>query len=188
MPRIRRVVCARRLAVGGGAECGYGGARRRICRNAGAQGLLGPQGTGVLLCRDRARPIMAGGTGSESRNQAMPETLPDALEAGTHNIPGIAGLLAGLRYVKRRGLESIDAHERKLKGLMCRKLAGISGLEVFSSPTAQSGVLSVRSGKLGSEEIAAALGARGVAVRAGTRYLRVHCAIFVLAFQQRRRD
>lgn len=137
----------------------------------GHKGLLGPQGTGVLLCRDRARPIMAGGTGSESRNQAMPETLPDALEAGTHNIPGIAGLLAGLRYVKRRGLELIDAHERKLKGLMCRKLAGISGLEVFSSPTAQSGVLSVRSGKLGSEEIAAALGARGVAVRAG-----LHCA------------
>ena len=48
-------------------------------------------------------PILEGGTGSESLKQAMPEFLPDRLEAGTHNIAGVAGLLEGLRFVRRRG-------------------------------------------------------------------------------------
>ena len=61
----------------------------------GHKGLLGPQGTGVLICGAPALPIMAGGTGSASREQDMPASLPDRLEAGTHNIPGIAGLLEG---------------------------------------------------------------------------------------------
>ena len=137
----------------------------------GHKGLLGPQGTGVLLCRGRAEPIMAGGTGSESRSQSMPQSLPDALEAGTHNIPGIAGLLAGLRYVERCGLEAIDSRERALKALMCRRLEAAPGLEVFASDGAQAGVLSVRSRAIGSEELAAALAEKGVAVRAG-----LHCA------------
>ncbi len=139
----------------------------------GHKGLLGPQGTGVLLCRGDAKPIMAGGTGSESRNQNMPQTLPDALEAGTHNIPGIAGLLAGTRWVRRRGLEAIERHERRLKDLMAERLAGVPELELFVSDESgeQSGVLSVRGLRMGSEELAAALGERGVAVRAG-----LHCA------------
>lgn len=139
----------------------------------GHKGLLGPQGTGVLLCRGEVKPIMAGGTGSDSRSQSMPETLPDALEAGTHNIPGIAGLLAGLRWIKRRGLGAIERHERRLKDVLAGRLEGTPGLEVFSSaePSAQAGVLSVRSARIGSEELAEALAVRGVAVRAG-----LHCA------------
>ncbi len=139
----------------------------------GHKGLYGPQGTGVLLCRDFAEPIMAGGTGSESRNQTMPEFLPDRLEAGTHNIPGIAGLMAGVRFVRSRGTENIAAHEMKLTALLAEKLKTVPGLEVFASEDggAQSGVLSVRHEQIGSEELGDMLGKAGVCVRAG-----LHCA------------
>ena len=83
----------------------------------------------------------------------------------------LAGLLAGLRYVERCGLEAIDSRERALKALMCRRLEAAPGLEVFASDGAQAGVLSVRSRAMGSEELAAALAEKGVAVRAG-----LHCA------------
>ena len=63
----------------------------------GHKGLLGPQGTGILLCFAQPEPLLYGGTGSQSMLQTMPEQLPDRLEAGTHNVPGIAGLLAGIR-------------------------------------------------------------------------------------------
>jgi len=65
----------------------------------GHKGLLGPQGTGILLCFAQPKPLLCGGTGSQSVLQDMPEELPDRLEAGTHNVPGIAGLLAGIRYL-----------------------------------------------------------------------------------------
>ena len=61
----------------------------------GHKGLYGPQGTGLLLCGDGAEPLLEGGTGSVSLSQEMPDFLPDRLEAGTHNIAGIAGLLEG---------------------------------------------------------------------------------------------
>ena len=63
----------------------------------GHKGLYGPQGTGLLLCGHEAQPLLEGGTGSQSLLQHMPQELPDRLEAGTHNMPGIAGLLEGLR-------------------------------------------------------------------------------------------
>ena len=62
----------------------------------GHKGLLGPQGTGLLLCGRDPEPLMQGGTGSISAEQDMPDFLPDRIEAGTHNMPGIAGLLAGI--------------------------------------------------------------------------------------------
>lgn len=61
----------------------------------GHKGLYGPQGTGLLLCAHDAAPLLYGGTGSASLEQTMPDFLPDRLEAGTHNMPGIAGLEAG---------------------------------------------------------------------------------------------
>ena len=78
----------------------------------GHKGLYGPQGTGVLLCGDGQipRPLLEGGTGSISLSQEMPDFLPDRLEAGTHNMPGIAGLLAGVRFVRRQGTQTILRH------------------------------------------------------------------------------
>lgn len=69
----------------------------------GHKGLLGPQGTGLLLCREGADPLLFGGTGSQSRLTEMPDALPERLEPGTMNVPGIAGLTEGIRYLNRRG-------------------------------------------------------------------------------------
>lgn len=57
----------------------------------GHKGLYGPQGTGLLLCKRTGKPVLYGGTGSVSVSANMPDFLPDRLEAGTHNVPGIAG-------------------------------------------------------------------------------------------------
>lgn len=139
----------------------------------GHKGLYGPQGTGLLLCNAPARPIMAGGTGSESKLQDMPEFLPDRLEAGTHNIPGIAGLLEGIRFVRRNGEKRILAHELMHIRALAEDLKKLGEIEVFDSPDlkAQAGVLSFRWSKWDCEELAEALGRRSIAVRAG-----LHCA------------
>ena len=79
----------------------------------GHKWLYGPQGTGLLLCAAEAEPLLFGGTGSQSRRQEMPQDLPDRLEAGTHNMPGIAGLLEGIRFVRGLGTEEIARRERQ---------------------------------------------------------------------------
>lgn len=139
----------------------------------GHKGLYGPQGTGLLLCGQAAEPLLLGGTGSLSRQQTMPEALPDRLEAGTHNMPGIAGLLAGMQFVKHHGVERIAEAERRLTELAAGHLAELPGVEVFAAnrPTDQTGVLSFRVKGMDSEAVGAALGRRGFALRAG-----LHCA------------
>ena len=84
----------------------------------GHKGLFGPQGTGILLCGADALPLMSGGSGSDSISQTMPDYLPDRLEAGTHNVCGVAGLLAGIKYVSEIGTDAILAHERALLARM----------------------------------------------------------------------
>ncbi len=139
----------------------------------GHKGLYGPQGTGLLLCDSPARPVLEGGTGSDSVNQSMPEFLPDRLEAGTHNVAGIAGLLEGLRYVRRRGVRDIGAHESRLIRRLGAGLAKLPGVQVFRAedPAAQAGVLSFRLEGRDCEEVGERLGDRGFALRAG-----LHCA------------
>lgn len=141
----------------------------------GHKGLYGPQGTGVLLCGDGVpvRPLLEGGTGSLSVQQEMPDFLPDRLEAGTHNVPGIAGLLAGVRYVRRRGLEKILDRERRLTRQMAGGLREIPGLRIYAaaSPCRQAGVLSLTAEGVDAEALGSALAERGIAVRAG-----LHCA------------
>ncbi len=139
----------------------------------GHKGLYGPQGTGLLLCGTEAEPLLHGGTGSQSLLQAMPSELPDRLEAGTHNMPGIAGLEEGLRFVKRRGIAAIAAHERQLARRCARRVAALPGAEVFFSEDdgAQTGVFSFRAAGVDCEELGEALAAHGAAVRAG-----LHCA------------
>lgn len=139
----------------------------------GHKGLYGPQGTGLLLCGMDPQPLLEGGTGSESRLQSMPTFLPDRLEAGTHNIAGVAGLLEGLRFVRRRGVENIAAQESLLIRQMGERLADVPGVQVFlaENSRAQSGVLSFRVDGWDCEALGEALGDRGIAVRAG-----LHCA------------
>lgn len=141
----------------------------------GHKGLYGPQGTGALLCREDVltRPLLEGGTGSQSIQQRMPDFLPDRLEAGTLNMPGIAGLLAGIRYVRRGGLEKILAHEKHLTQMTVQGLETLPGLRLFVSPGLrnQTGVLSLTAEGVDVENMGSALAERGIAVRAG-----IHCA------------
>lgn len=137
----------------------------------GHKGLLGPQGTGILLCSSEAAPLLFGGSGSESREQEMPPYLPDRLEAGTQNVCGIAGLLAGIEYVRARGTEEILRHERALLRQSAAILRG-ADCELFTEEGRnQTGVLSLRSPRMDCELLAAQLGERGICVRSG-----LHCA------------
>lgn len=136
----------------------------------GHKGLYGPQGTGLLLCGEKGKPLMYGGTGSDSKLRTMPDYVPDMLEAGTHNVCGIAGLLEGLRFVKNHDPLNILKHEQQLLTELKKELAEIPGLTLFSGEN-QAGVLSVRASKHESEEFASMLNDRGVCVRAG-----LHCA------------
>lgn len=141
----------------------------------GHKGLYGPQGTGVLLCGGEVptRPLLEGGTGSLSIQQQMPDFLPDRLEAGTHNMPGVAGLLAGVRYVRRRGLDKILDHEKQLARLAVQGLEALPGLRLYASPGLrdQTGVLSLTAEEKDAESLGEALAERGFAVRSG-----IHCA------------
>ena len=140
----------------------------------GHKGLYGPQGTGLLLCGGGAvRTLLEGGTGSASLQQEMPEFLPDRLEAGTHNIPGAAGLLEGLRFVLRKGTGTILRHEQGLCARAAEGLARMDGVTVFAapSPEGQGGVLSFTAEGTDCEDVGQALGRMGIAVRAG-----LHCA------------
>ena len=138
----------------------------------GHKGLLGPQGTGLLLCGAEAEPLLAGGSGSDSLEQSMPACLPDRLEAGTHNVPGAAGLTAGMNYVLERGTDSIAAHEQALLASLIDALSALDGVELFAGdPGTQSGVLSFRLRTMDCEEAAQRLAEYGVCVRSG-----LHCA------------
>lgn len=140
----------------------------------GHKGLYGPQGTGLLLCRAPVTVLMEGGTGSGSALQKMPDFLPDRLEAGTHNVPGIAGLLEGLRFVRRCGVERIGAQEARLVRHMARRLGQIRGVRVFTQErthACQSGVLSFVPEGVDCEEAGTRLARMGFAVRCG-----LHCA------------
>jgi len=134
----------------------------------GHKGLLGPQGTGLLLCKAGGEPLLYGGTGSASRDQVMPQELPDRLEAGTLNVPGYGGLREGLRYLNRVTPEALGKREHRLMEQCLRGLQK-AGMEVFSGEH-QSGTVSFRCG-MDCEEAAALLARQGIAVRAG-----LHCA------------
>lgn len=134
----------------------------------GHKGLLGPQGTGILLCAEPGKPLLYGGTGIASREKVMPQQTPERLEAGTLNVPGIAGLGAGLRHIRQQGRENIFRREQ---AQMRQCVLGLKklGMRVFSGPH-QAGTVSFVSGQ-DPEEAAQELASQGIAVRAG-----LHCA------------
>ena len=132
----------------------------------GHKGLLGPMGTGLLLCNRLPKPLLFGGTGSESENQSMPDFLPDMAEAGTLNVPGFAGLTAGIRLVLQEGAEQIGRREAALAAYTASEL-GKLGYEVFSGKN-QAGTVSFR-GKTDCQTLCDRY--PDIALRAG-----LHCA------------
>jgi len=102
----------------------------------GHKGLLGPPGTGGLLISPHVdvgciRPTVCGGTGSRSEFEEQPDMLPDKFESGTPNGVGIAGLAAGIGYVRERGIEAIRAHEQSLTHMLIEGLMTIPGVTVY---------------------------------------------------------
>lgn len=142
---------------------------------AAHKGLYAPMGTGLLLCRHTGLlPLVRGGTGSRSLYPEQPEELPDRLESGTPNVPGICGILAGLRFVRQRGRNAIYHHEITLLQQAYDRLQGVPGVRLYTPrPTVGNSapVLSVNVTGYTSEQLAGKLDENRVAVRAG-----LHCA------------
>ena len=103
----------------------------------GHKGLMGPQGTGGIVWKpefaEAVSPFITGGTGSRSHEETQPELMPDKFEAGTPNLPGIAGLDAAFDWLETTGIENIHAKEEKLGRLLEEKLKAIDGLRLLGS-------------------------------------------------------
>lgn len=141
----------------------------------GHKALFGPQGTGILLCckNIRLKTLIEGGTGSNSEFLEQPDFLPDRYESGTLNVPGIAGLLEGLRFITHIGISNIAEHEREILKKIACGLCEIPEIELFypDRPGKIAGVLSFRCKNIGTEELADRYASQNVCVRAG-----LHCA------------
>jgi selenocysteine lyase/cysteine desulfurase len=142
----------------------------------GHKGLLGPQGTGVLYVAPGVDlvTLLEGGTGTHSEQRGMPAELPEALEAGTLNTPGIAGLAAGARYLVERGVADVRRAEEEILAGLLPDLLSIPGLIVYG-PRGVVGRVAVVSfnleGRDGAHVGFALDEAYGIAVRVG-----LHCA------------
>ena len=146
----------------------------------GHKGLLGPLGTGALYIRPglekQLRPLKEGGTGSNSEVPTQPEFLPDRYESGSHNVIGIAGLNAGVKYLLERGIDALRAHELELIEAFLALTADIDGLTVYgpTRPAQRVGVFSVSIDGFEPAELAAVLEEQfGLLTRPG-----LHCAPF----------
>jgi cysteine desulfurase family protein len=139
---------------------------------AGHKGLLGIQGSGVLLLSSRANPgpFLFGGTGSLSFTQEMPDFLPDGLEAGTLNYPAILSLFEGVNYLTVHQ-EEIAQHLKRLTATLIRGLKKIPQIRVYSYPN-PCGIVALAHQKHPSEYLSMLLSKKyDIATRGG-----LHCA------------
>lgn len=144
---------------------------------AGHKGLYGPMGTGLLVINSDKlpEPLTQGGTGSVSRSLEQPDVLPDKYESGTPNLPGIAGLNEGIKFVLGRGEERLLQYEARLAGQLYDGLARMPEVVLYTAPPrleTHVPVISFNIEGADCEEVAALLDSHfGIAVRAG-----LHCA------------
>ena len=141
----------------------------------GHKGLLGPLGTGVLYIapgvEDRLLPIRQGGTGTRSDEDTQPTSLPDRYESGNLNVPGIAGLGAGVSQILSWGISTIEKQARELTS---RLLCEMNGCTFYGPPTAsqRAGIVSLNLAGYDPQELASLLDAQwSIQTRAG-----LHCA------------
>ncbi len=140
----------------------------------GHKGLMGPQGVGGIYVREGVdlSPLRTGGSGIHSRDKVHPQEMPDALEAGTLNVHGIAGLNAALDFI----LNTEDIYEKKanLADEFCRRICDIKGLTVYGDiyGKSRSAVISVNIEGLPSDILCDRLWTEyNICTRAG-----LHCA------------
>ena len=134
----------------------------------GHKGMYGPQGTGFIIFREemRLRPLLYGGTGTDSDNVFQPLSVPEGLESGTLNTPGILGLSEATAWVT----ENADMLRATLASLTTATLKGLStmqGVELYTRADEVSGVISFNLMSAGSSEVADYYSSRGIAVRSG---------------------
>ena len=142
----------------------------------GHKGLLGPQGTGGLYVREgiRLNPIMQGGTGSNSEEMYQPDFMPDLLESGTLNTPGIIGLSEGIKFIESFGFENLKHYRLLLLKKLIEGIKDIKGAIIYGSARAENnaGIAAVNLEGADSVEISYMLDKEyEIASRAG-----LHCA------------
>lgn len=141
----------------------------------GHKSLFGIQGIGAICLRDNVRlePLLEGGTGSYSKLSRQPKEMPELLEAGTVNTPGIISLGAGIEFINEVGLEKIREHENRLTKKFIDGLKEIKKVQVYKSWTKEQGpVVSLNLEGVDSGDLAQILDEEfGIFVRAG-----FHCA------------
>ncbi|HHW46222.1 MAG TPA: aminotransferase class V-fold PLP-dependent enzyme [Clostridiales bacterium] len=139
------------------------------------KGLYAPMGTGILIARSNLpKTVIEGGTGTMSIEIEQPEDLPERLESGTLNLPGIMGISAGIDFVKSKTLDRIYNHELKLMQMLYDALESLPNIRLYTSRPQKdlyAPVLSFNIGGMTSGEAASKLNNYGIAVRAG-----LHCA------------
>lgn len=115
----------------------------------GHKGLLGPQGIGALLLdADFARrltPLVAGGTGSASDSEELPNWMPDRFESGTPNMPGVYGWEAALGWLENTGIETLENHEKTHSKRFLEGIYGLKNVKLYGAtvPEGRTGVFSV---------------------------------------------
>ncbi len=140
----------------------------------GHKGLYGPMGTGVLISKSEIplQTILQGGTGTASLEKTQPMALPERLESGTLNVPGIVGLRAGALWVKERGRSTIERYETMLLRHFYSLAANTPHVRLYGDlPKHGGSLLSFNLEGKSAEETAFLLSQEGIAVRAG-----LHCA------------
>lgn len=142
----------------------------------GHKSLMGPPGTGGLYIKEGVDliPLKEGGTGSHSELPGQPDMMPERYESGTLNTAGIAGLGAGLDFIKNEGMDKIIKHELELTGRFIAGAEGINGIKLYGikGVSGRAPVVSFAVGKRPAGEIGAILDQNfNIACRAG-----LHCA------------
>lgn len=145
-----------------------------VCMS-GHKSLYGPMGTGVLILNNRnLKPLLYGGTGTESVKKSQPEGLPEKFESGTQNMNGISGLKAGVDFVKNRGIKNIYNHEYKLAKRLFNGLANNRKVITYNKSFDYGKVAPVVSFNIDgvySEDLVAKLNKYGIMTRGG-----LHCS------------
>nr|WP_296075988.1 aminotransferase class V-fold PLP-dependent enzyme [uncultured Ruminococcus sp.] len=145
-----------------------------VCMS-GHKSLYGPMGTGVLILNNRnLKPLLYGGTGTESVKKSQPEGLPEKFESGTQNMNGISGLRAGVEFVQKKGIQNIYNHEYKLAKRLFNGLANNRKVITYNKSFDYGKVAPVVSFNIDgvySEDLVAKLNKYGIMTRGG-----LHCS------------